>query len=379
MAFGRGIWGAVTTAGAACLLVALTASASAADRQYCRQLRAQLASAPATQGSAAMLKRYERAIADQESELSRAHRIARRSGCAGLFGNLRQDASGQCDPIDRTIDKMERNMAMLQRRRDAFARKADGPSRQEILAAIDANGCGEDQMATRKLPDPISPGSDSHTLLSRVNPGIIIHRSGPALEGDELPADIPATDPGVGADASGTYRTMCVRTCDGYYFPISFATSPANFARDEQTCQARCPGTKVELYYHVPSAESESMISLAGVPYEDLSTAFLYRKADAPRVPGCTCAVAKRSSIVAATPPDGASPRQDASASPAVAQPKEEATVNAEAGNPAGESPAIQATPLADQDRKVRVVGPKFLPDPSKALDLQAPAPRKAP
>ena len=23
---------------------------------------------------------------------------------------------------------------------------------------------------------------------------------------------------------SGTYRTVCVRTCDGAYFPISFAT-----------------------------------------------------------------------------------------------------------------------------------------------------------
>jgi hypothetical protein len=31
------------------------------------------------------------------------------------------------------------------------------------------------------------------------------------------------------------------------------------------------------------------------------------------------------------------------------------------------------------EDRKVRVVGPKFLPDPSAAIDLQAPAPTKGP
>jgi hypothetical protein len=28
--------------------------------------------------------------------------------------------------------------------------------------------------------------------------------------------------------ASGTYRTLCVRLCDGFYFPISFSTIPSN-------------------------------------------------------------------------------------------------------------------------------------------------------
>jgi hypothetical protein len=377
MAFRRGTGLAVTVAvGAACLLAALSANAAAADRQYCRHLKAQLASASGTRKSATMLGRYERAITDQEAELSRARRIARRSGCAGLFGNLREDPSGRCDPISRTIDKMERNMAMLERRRDGFARKADAPSRREILAAIDANGCREDQTAARRLPDPVSPDSDNRPVLSRVSPGIVIHRSGPPQEGDEIPADISS---GEDVPASGTYRTMCVRTCDGYYFPISFATSPANFARDEQTCQARCPGTKVELYYHVPSEESASMVSLAGVPYEDLPAAFLYRKADAPRAPGCTCAVAGRSSIMAATPSGDETRDESAPASQTAAQSHEESHAQAETGNPAAEAAAIEPTPSIDKDRKVRVVGPRFLPDPSKALDLRAPAPKKVP
>jgi hypothetical protein len=380
MAFTRGIWAKITaTAGAACLLAALMANTAAADRQYCRHLKAQLASASATRRSATMLQRYEKAIADQESQLSRAHRIARRSGCAGLFGDLRDDPSGRCDPIAGTIGKMERNMAMLERRREALARKAEGPSRQEIQAAIDANGCDEEQTAMRKLPAPVSP-EDGGALFSRVNPGVVIRRSGPPQEGDEMPAGL-SEDGDV--DPSGTYRTMCVRTCDGYYFPISFATSPANFARDAQTCQARCPGAKVELYYHVPSEESESMISLAGVPYEDLPTAFLYRKADAPRAPGCTCAVAGRSSIIAATPSDGGVGNESAPVSEPEARPKEtpntEPGIEAENGNPAAEAAAVEPTPAADKDRKVRVVGPRFLPDPSKALDLRAPAPKKAP
>ena len=38
--------------------------------------------------------------------------------------------------------------------------------------------------------------------------------------------------------------TLCVRTCDGYYFPISFSTTQDRSPEDERTCQAMCPGTK---------------------------------------------------------------------------------------------------------------------------------------
>jgi hypothetical protein len=132
----------------------------------------------------------------------------------------------------------------------------------------------------------------------------------------------------------------------------------------------------VELYYHVPDEESEDMVSLAGVPYKDLPTAFLYRKASAPRVPGCTCAVAGRSSIIAATPSGKDAPEE---AAPAATAKGKAAAAPGDARNRAAEAAAVGPTPAADKDRKVRVVGPTFLPDPSKAIDLQAPAPKKAP
>ena len=37
---------------------------------------------------------------------------------------------------------------------------------------------------------------------------------------------------------SGTYRTVCVRTCDGYYFPISYSTVPGRFADDQSHASA---------------------------------------------------------------------------------------------------------------------------------------------
>ena len=75
------------------------------------------------------------------------------------------------------------------------------------------------------------------------------------------------------------YRTMCVRTCDGYYFPISFSTSKHNLKKDAQTCSSRC-GAPAKLYYYPnPGGEITDMISYKGNrKYSKLKYAFLFKK-----------------------------------------------------------------------------------------------------
>ena len=36
----------------------------------------------------------------------------------------------------------------------------------------------------------------------------------------------------------------CARSCDGYYFPISYSTVPSKFPEDEQLCRRLCPATE---------------------------------------------------------------------------------------------------------------------------------------
>jgi len=90
-----------------------------------------------------------------------------------------------------------------------------------------------------------------------------------------------------GALPYATYRTLCVRLCDGYYFPISFATLPNHFPRDVDACQSRC-AAPTELYYHQnPGGAVEEMISVADQkPYTSLRNAFRHRKE---YVQGCSC------------------------------------------------------------------------------------------
>ncbi len=74
-----------------------------------------------------------------------------------------------------------------------------------------------------------------------------------------------------------TFRTLCVRLCDGYYFPISFSAPRERFASDAAQCNARCGG-EARLFVHAnPGGTPEQMEDLAGKPYAQLPTAFLYR------------------------------------------------------------------------------------------------------
>lgn len=84
-----------------------------------------------------------------------------------------------------------------------------------------------------------------------------------------------------------TYRTWCVRSCDGYYFPVSFSTTRQYFAADQEACQRMCPGTEVELFHHAANGQGrEDMISISGTPYASLPSAFSYRTS---LDQSCTC------------------------------------------------------------------------------------------
>jgi hypothetical protein len=75
----------------------------------------------------------------------------------------------------------------------------------------------------------------------------------------------------------GTYRTLCVRLCDGYYFPVSFAVTPERFGRDADVCRSSCGAQGRLFIYRNPGGIIEDMEDLSGRPYRQLRTAFLYR------------------------------------------------------------------------------------------------------
>lgn len=73
-----------------------------------------------------------------------------------------------------------------------------------------------------------------------------------------------------------TYRTVCVRLCDGAYFPLSFATTAKYLAADEALCQSRCGSPARMFYYRNPGQNVASMIDLEGRSYADLKSSFQF-------------------------------------------------------------------------------------------------------
>jgi hypothetical protein len=79
------------------------------------------------------------------------------------------------------------------------------------------------------------------------------------------------TDPAV------TYRTLCVRLCDGFYFPINDRSQPGNFLAEEKTCQSHCAVPARLFYQPAPADDASGMVALTGERYADLPNAFRYR------------------------------------------------------------------------------------------------------
>ncbi len=93
-------------------------------------------------------------------------------------------------------------------------------------------------------------------------------------------------DDNAGGGNGQKFRTVCVRMCDGFYFPLSFAATRKNFYSDGQRCQSQCGEEGRMFYLPSPDGDMDQAIDLAGRPYSRLPNAFRYRKV---QVESCAC------------------------------------------------------------------------------------------
>ena len=241
--------------------------------QICQQLSVDLAAlgnSRATGGNRAKYRQYDVAVRKQGTQINRAKRALRRNGCVGVLRNTRS----QCRSIADSLRRMEANLVSLKRERASFAPQQARTSgrRQQILAAMTRNGCNGESQVQASAQNPNKP-SRRRTLLEQVF-GVRTYDNAGNQRAGETGADLAY------GSEFGTFRTLCVRKSDGYYFPISFSTVPDRFAIDEETCRNMCPGSDVDLYVHrMPFEDSENMISYrTEIPYADEPFAFAYRK-----------------------------------------------------------------------------------------------------
>ena len=329
--------------------------------QLCTRLEGQLAAidrgAGADPARAEQVRRYEEASGKQQGELDRMVAQSRRAGCEGtgffLFGAL-QSQSQQCVDLNRQISSMRGNLDRinidLQRLRGGDVDR--GEQRRSVMVALAQNNCGPQYRQAARAPGGFFDqlfGRDSETTPS----------------GDLANPDAQ----------SGSFRTVCVRTCDGYYFPISYATSSSRFAQDEKTCQRMCPASEAMLFsYRTTGEDITQATSINGQPYSALPNALKYRTEfnaacsckragqswadalgkDEAVEPGDVVVTEERAKQLSAPPPQkGQTKGRQPAANPAAATP---------AAPAAAEAPPPATAETEPGKRPVRAVGPTFIP-----------------
>lgn len=249
-------------------------STTTADAQsnsnVCRQLNAQLANlSRGGGGDSRRYRQYRNAVRKQQNQLNKATRAARRNGCAGT----RKNRNARCQRITSTISQMQVNLADLRNTMLQYAPNGarNSRERQAINRRLERNGCYSDsQIASAQQPER---KSRRLTLLEQVF-GVRTYNNYGGRQRIEINPNAEYSS------RYGTFRTLCVRKTDGYYFPVSFSTVPERFDIDEQTCMNMCPNHDVGLYIHrMPQEDSEDMVSYrTDIPYRAEPFAFAYRK-----------------------------------------------------------------------------------------------------
>jgi hypothetical protein len=245
-----------------------------AQSQQCQAWRAELASLGNGGGGDAGAGREAQRVG---AELSRTSNQFRAMGCERqqflFFGEA---PPPQCGVIRQRLGELQGAYASLQQRAQGRA-PANGPRRAQLQAAIEAN-C---RAGFYQTPEPVQQPARQRGFFEALF-GLPEERPQRPLGMPELDQPLEPEKPRTATWGSG--RAVCVRSCDGFFFPLS--TSPGGREGADEMCQALCPAAETNVYYMGGSGDIESAVGRGGSAYTSLANASRYtRSFDAT----CTC------------------------------------------------------------------------------------------
>jgi hypothetical protein len=257
----RAAFGAVLTAAAAAVLAdRVSAQQLSAD---CERLREAIADASRGDSGA----QYQAAADRQRAELDRTAAYAHSIGCDRrqflFFGAA---PPPQCGEINAQIGRMRANLDELQQR------AGGGPGgRGETIARFNAQCTTAQRQPQQQQPTNLFDA---------------IFGGGARQPDDVQTAPLNPEQPIENSEAQAGSKAVCVRSCDGSFFPVSYSASQGRLTGLEDMCRALCPNADVSLYTYPPSGQIEQAVSINGAKYMDSPNALKYRQS---LDPTCSC------------------------------------------------------------------------------------------
>ena len=264
-----GPWGLRATrvaralAAAAGLILAFAGSEPALSQGGdCDRLRQAIADASRNSQGA----QFQAAADRQRAEIDRTVSYANSIGCQNkkflIFGS---EPPPHCGQINAQISRMRANLDDLQ------ARAGGGQGgRGELIARYNAQ-C-ENQPKSGNILD---------ALFGQPKPNDTLNE--PLTPDGQLPTEKPVAPLG---EARAGSKAVCVRACDGAFFPVSYSASGGRLDSLQDMCRALCPNADVSLYTYPGNGEIEQAVSITGAKYMDSPTALKFRQS---YDPSCTC------------------------------------------------------------------------------------------
>lgn len=225
--------------------------AALAQSPECQRFRAELAALERSGGGGGGAAAA--AMQAQRNELNRLLRYYRSIGCErGPFAFLSGPPPAACGPIAGQIRQLEVSYNRL---------------------AAEASRSGDIEFRRRQLQAAVQQACSTHQPR-----GFFESLFGPP-RGQQPQEIMPEGQPIIADDRpTGGRQLICVKTCDGSYFPLS--VSPTGRESADEMCQALCPETETRAYGS-PGGDNglANAISVSsGTPYTSLANAFKYRK-----------------------------------------------------------------------------------------------------
>ena len=194
------------------------------------------------------------------AELARTQAYAHQLGCDGFsfFGS-----NPECGGLNQRIRQLQASVGQLQ------AGGGGGGLREDLIVRFNA--------ACRQQPQPRGFFESLFGGGEPQPPAAL-----PPPPSPPRPGNAEADDDD---HAHGGSQAVCVRTCDGGFFPL--AQSTRHSAEDlNDMCAALCPGTQAAVYTRNPNAEIKTALSLDGHPYMNMPNAMKFSKSF---TPACSC------------------------------------------------------------------------------------------
>lgn len=181
----------------------------------------------------------------------------------------------QCKELSKQVEGSKRRLQELETQRQDLISSGGRSYQDDIVRELARNNCGANYADQARRHEGGGMWQDEEAIGSNTwNPQ--------------------------GGGGATTYRTICVRSCDGFYFPVSFSTLPSHFPQDAEVCGQKCSAPSELYYYPNPGGSVEQSVALASQePYAKQKFAFRYRKE---YVSGCSC---KEAEYVPPTPVAG--------------------------------------------------------------------------